>query len=40
MENNDKITVQGYTGRALETLKKYAVHVWDKAEVETPSGLF
>ena len=40
MENNDKVTFQGYKGRALEMLKKYDVHVWDKAEVETTRGHF
>ena len=37
---NDKVTFQGYKGRALEMLKKYDVHVWDKAEVETTRGHF
>ena len=39
-ENNDKVTFQGYKGRALEMLKKYDVHVWDKAEIETTRGHF
>ena len=38
--DDDKKTFQGYKGRALETLKKYDVHVWDKAEVETTRGHF
>ena len=38
MEDNK--TFQGYKGRALEILKKYDVHVWDKAEVETTRGHF
>ena len=37
---DDKKTFQGYKGRALEMLKKYDVHVWDKAEVETTRGHF
>ncbi|MBP5412065.1 MAG: Glu-tRNA(Gln) amidotransferase subunit GatD [Bacteroidales bacterium] len=33
-------TFQGYKGRALDILKKYDVHVWDKAEVDTTRGHF
>ena len=40
MYMDDKTTFQGYKGRALEMLKKYDVHVWDKAEVETTRGHF
>ncbi|MBR4492029.1 MAG: Glu-tRNA(Gln) amidotransferase subunit GatD [Bacteroidales bacterium] len=36
----DDKTFQGYKGRALDILKKYDVHVWDKAEVETTRGHF
>ena len=36
----DDKTFQGYKGRALEVLKKFDVHVWDKAEVETTRGHF
>jgi glutamyl-tRNA(Gln) amidotransferase subunit D len=36
----DDKTFQGYKGRALDILKKYDVHVWDKAEVETSRGHF
>jgi glutamyl-tRNA(Gln) amidotransferase subunit D len=31
---------QGYKGRALELLKKYNVHVWDNAEIESTRGHF
>ncbi len=31
---------QGYKGEALELLKKYNVHVWDNAEVDTTRGHF
>ena len=36
----DDKTFQGYKGRALEVLKKFDVHVWDKAEVVTTRGHF
>ncbi len=36
----DDKTFQGYKGRALEVLKKFDVHVWDKSEVETTRGHF
>lgn len=36
----NKDIFQGYKGEALELLKKYNVHVWDNAEVETTRGHF
>lgn len=37
---DDNKIFQGYKGRALDVLKKYDIHVWDKAEVETTRGHF
>ena len=31
---------QGYKGESLDLLKKFDVHVWDDAEVETTRGHF
>ena len=31
---------QGYKGKALETLKKFKVNVWDDAEIESTGGHF
>ena len=36
----NKDIFQGYKGEALELLKKYNVHVWDNAEVDTTRGHF
>jgi glutamyl-tRNA(Gln) amidotransferase subunit D len=37
---DDNKTFQGYKGRALDILKKFDVHVWDKAVAETTRGHF
>ncbi|MDY5969037.1 MAG: Glu-tRNA(Gln) amidotransferase subunit GatD [Bacteroidales bacterium] len=36
----DDKTFQGYKGKALDILKEYDVHVWDKADVATTRGRF